>query len=89
MAVLPDADRKTVWGQFMRQERITAQLAAAVTGLTKAELRAAVDAVDQWVSDNSSAFNTAIPQPARGALTAAQKAALLVYIVLQRYLSGV
>ena len=53
-------------------------------GVTKADLRAAVDAVDQWCEDNSASLNAAIPQPARGALSAAQKAWLLCYVVRKR-----
>lgn len=61
----------------------------AITGLVKADLAAAVNAIDQWVSDNATAFNTSIPQPARNALTASQKAALLEIVVRYRYQSGV
>jgi hypothetical protein len=53
-------------------------------GITKADLRAAVDAVDDWVEANQTAFNLAIPQPARGALSATQKALLLDYVVRKR-----
>lgn len=52
--------------------------------VNKTDLRAAVDAVDDWVDANQTSFNTAIPQPARNALTAAQKSALLVYVVMRR-----
>ena len=84
MAVLQDADRIAVWLQFMRENR------AEITGaLTKAELRAAVDAADQWVSDNASSFNTALPVAARTALNASQKAAILMFVVAKRFGSGV
>jgi hypothetical protein len=53
--------------------------------LTKADLRAAVDAIDQWADDNAAAFNVAIPLPARTALTAKQKAQLLFYVVRRRF----
>jgi hypothetical protein len=53
-------------------------------GITKADLRAAVDAIDTWCDDNQASFNTAIPQPARTALTAAQKGWLLGYVVRKR-----
>lgn len=84
MAVLSDNDRADCWAQWMRESK------TAIGGaLTKAELRSAVNAIDQWVSDNASSFNTAIPQPARGVLTAAQKADLLVYVARKRFTSGV
>jgi len=57
-------------------------------GLTKIDVRAAVNAIDQWVSDNALSLNSAIPQPARAALTSEQKAQLLKYVVTRRYITG-
>jgi hypothetical protein len=67
------------------------QLSAAgePVSIVKADLRAAVDALDTWLNTNAAAINTAIPQPARGALTTQQKARLLQYVVARRYLTGV
>lgn len=53
--------------------------------VTKADLLAAVNAVDDWIDANAVAFNQAIPQPARGALTATQKAELLYRVAMKRY----
>ena len=53
----------------------------------KAALRGAVDAVDDWLDANATSFNQAIPQPARSALTAAQKLELL-YIVARKRFGG-
>lgn len=81
MAVLNETDRADVWRMYMKilsQERQT-------INITKQELRAAIDAVDTWVENNTASFNTAIPQPARGSLTARQKARLLVYVVMRRF----
>ena len=83
MAILSDPDRIAVWAEFMRD---AVNINAGASGLTKAELRAAVNAIDQWNEDNQSAFNLAIPQPARGALTAKQKATLQLAIVARRWL---
>lgn len=58
-------------------------------GITKADLLAAVDALDDFMHTNAAAVNSAIPQPARSALTTAQKARLLAYVVLKRYATGV
>lgn len=80
MAVLSDNDRAAAWAELMRRFD-------GVTSLSKADLRAAVNAVDDWVDSNSSSFNTALPQPARSTLTAKQKAQVLVYVVTRR--SGV
>ncbi len=82
MAVLSDNERIAVWSEFMRD---AARIGNGASGLTQAQLRAAVDAVDQWCEDNASSFNSAIPQPARGALSTKQKAALLMFVVARRH----
>jgi hypothetical protein len=51
-----------------------------VDSLTRAELRAAIDAADDWVVANAPSFNSA--------LTAPQKALLLSYVVRRRWLVG-
>jgi hypothetical protein len=84
MAVLSDNDRAALWADFMRNFP-----AGESCGITKAELRAAVNGLDDYINTNAGAINSAIPQPARGALTTAQKARLLQYVVAKRYLSGV
>jgi hypothetical protein len=57
-------------------------------GLTKPELRAAVDAADAWCNSNAAAFNSALPTPARTILTSAQKARLLAWVALHRHTHG-
>jgi hypothetical protein len=84
MATLADQDRIDVWADIMR--RLSAD--REPVSITKAELRAAIDAIDDWVHTNAAAFNTAIPQPARGALTAPQKARLLMLVVSKRFEKG-
>jgi hypothetical protein len=79
MAVLDNATRIALWTEVMRD------VLNCPSGITKAELRAAVDAIDDWVDSSTSSFNTAIPQPARTAMTAKQKAALLMMVVARRY----
>lgn len=80
MAVLGNADRRDVRDEFMRTPE-----PGDTFGIVKADLRAAVDAIDQWVDDNAASFNAAIPQPARGALTVRQKARLLSYVIAKRF----
>lgn len=77
MAVMSAEERRRVWAHFMR-------LNTESVSITKAELRAAVDATDQWIDDNAAAFNLALPQPARGALSATQKTLLFVYVAMRR-----
>ena len=81
MAVLSDANRYALWGQYMSD----ASARRDALPLSKADLRAAVNAVDAWVDANAAVFNLAIPQPARSALTAKQKADLLRYVVGRRW----
>lgn len=58
MAVLSDPDRIDVWADFMRQSGV---LGAVV----KADLRAAVNAADDWANTNAASYNSALPLPAR------------------------
>ena len=81
MAVLSNADRANLAADWMRQN-------TEVCSILKASLRAAIDAADDWANANAAAYNTAIPQPARGALTAAQKARILSYVITKRWQVG-
>jgi hypothetical protein len=84
MAVLPTNDRIAVWAQWMQENKAT------ITGaMTKADLQAAVNALDDFLNTNATAINNAIPAAARGALSTAQKAALLNYVVARRWGVGV
>lgn len=84
MAIMTDPQRVEAWAEFMREISDERE----PIGVTKPDLRAALNAVDQWISDNASSFNTAIPQPARAALTATQKARLLMFVVRKRFNVG-
>lgn len=82
MAVMTDPNRAACWADFMRSETGT------FGAMTKADLRAAIDAADQWCSDNAASFNLALPLTARTVLTATQKARLLAAVILKRYSTG-
>ena len=82
MPIMGDADRQACFVDFMRSE------SGAIGAVLKAELRAAVDAADQWASDNAAAYNAALPLPARTVLTASQKARLLAWVILKRWNVG-
>ena len=84
MAVLSDNDRSETWAELMREWSNAREPVA----LTKADLLAAVVAIDTWLNDNATSANTAIPQPARGALTTTQKALLLIHVARKRYVKG-
>lgn len=87
MAILTNADRIQLHADVMRDWSSDRETFGGT--LTKADLQAAINAVDQWVSDNAAAYNLAIPQPARNTLTASQKAKLLLEVVRRRYVKGV
>jgi len=53
--------------------------------LAKADLRAAVDAIDDWVENNAASFNSAIPEPARSSLNHKQKVRLLYMVIKHRW----
>lgn len=79
MTLLTDEQRADAHKQYMADE-------ATVHGsLTKADIRAAVNALDAWFDTNAATINAAIPQPARGVLTTAQKSRLVRYIIARRY----
>ena len=82
MPIMSDGDRQSCFVDFMRSE------GAAFGAVLKAELRAAIDAADQWASDNANSYNSALPLPARTVLTASQKARLLAWVILKRWNVG-
>jgi hypothetical protein len=81
MAVLPTNDRIKINTGFQQESSSTYEALA----LTKADLQAAVDAIDAWADANAASFNSAIPLPARTALTTRQKARLLALVLQRRY----
>lgn len=85
MAEMQDAERRHVWAEAMQEWSNNGETVA----LTKADLRAAVNAIDTWLNSNAAGLNAALPQPARGTLTTSQKARLLQIVVARRYLTGV
>ena len=81
MAILSNIDRKALWSELMSE----ASRDNESLPLTKAELRAAIDGIDDWLEANAASANSAIPQPARSALTAKQKAKLLMIVTAKRF----
>ena len=81
MAVLNEQDRFDVWADLMRQN-------VGEIKLTKQELRAAVNAIDDFFDANAVTINNALPAVAKANLTTPQKAILLQFVVSKRYLSG-
>ena len=81
MATLTNEQRRQVWAKYMERGE-------GGFSITKADLRAAVDGLDNYVDANEIAINQSIPQPARGALTNSQKSQLLQFVLEKRYGEG-
>jgi len=82
MAVLSTTVRQQIWRGLMRywsSQRET------LTGLTKSDLQAAVNAADDWADANVSSYNAALPAAFRNNATASQKALLLAAVILARF----
>jgi hypothetical protein len=80
MAVLDAENRRRVWAHLMRNwDKSLGRIP-----VNKIELRAAVDAADDWADANAAAYNTALPQPFRGAATTGMKSLLLCYVIMRR-----
>lgn len=86
MAVLSNAERTAVNQRFLAD---ASRLRDVLSGVLKQDVLAAVAAADQWAEDNKASYNAALPLPARTALTAQQKAAILAYVITRRYELGV
>ena len=80
MGVLDTAGRLQARHDFVYEDR-----EAAGVPLSKAELLAAIDAVDDWVNDNTVAFNNALSIAAKTNLTTKQKAKLLRVVLKRRW----
>ena len=78
MAVLGEVDRVEAWARWQREND-------EACGVTKAALRAALDAADAWADANAAGFNAALPLPARTLLSARQKARLLAFVITRRF----
>lgn len=85
MAVLNDTERAGLTALYMSD---TSRERQTIAGLSKPELRAAFNAADDWAEANKAEYNAALPVAARNALTPAQKAQLLMYVIRKRYETG-
>jgi hypothetical protein len=82
MAVLPDANRIEIWTKWMQD--LSSRLADTGT-LSKADMRAAVNATDDWIETNQASYNTALPAAFAAAATAKQKAELFMLVALKKF----
>ena len=80
MAILSEQDRQRIWRGLMRYwSRLREEV-----GVNKQDLKDAIDATDQWIDDNQSSYNSALPEPAKSNLTLAQKTLLFCAVALMR-----
>jgi hypothetical protein len=77
MAVLSTEERRRTLAHMMRQ-------ALGTISITKPQLRAAVDTIDDFLEAQASTINQAFPVAARTGLTTAQKAAVVSYVAARR-----
>lgn len=83
MATLSPSDRAAVAAELNRAFPPGESCAAL-----KDDIVAAVAALDALLDAQATAINNAIPLPARGTLTTAQKARCLMFVIQRRYLTG-
>jgi len=81
MAVMTDTDRHRAAMQWMR-ERV--RLATNLAGLTKIDLRSAVNDTDDWIEAAQGSFNTALPEPFKSTANVTDKTLLFCYVALRR-----
>ena len=81
MAVLTLSERRQAARRLAH--RMYGELGQSAT-LDLEQIVAAVAGIDDFLEANMIAINTAIPQPARGIMTAPQKAELLAYVALKK-----
>jgi hypothetical protein len=81
MAVLSTTERQRVWRGLMR---FWSRRGESFGSMTKADLQTAVNDTDAWIDSNSTSYNNAISQPARGQMTADEKTIMFAAVALAR-----
>lgn len=82
MPTLPEETRERIWAGYMES------VPGFVGDCTKADLKNAVDALDDWITNSAPTLDAGIPEPARSALSPHQKTKLFLMIVEERYAEG-
>lgn len=77
MAVLDSTNRTRCGNQLMRDGRCPG-------AVKKGDLRAAIDATDDWIEANGAAYNLALPLAFRTNATLQQKVLLFCYVAMRR-----
>lgn len=82
MPNLSPEKREQVWSAFMNE------VPGTVGDCAKADIRSAVDNLDDWITNSAPTLDQGIPEPARSALDGHQKTKLFLLIVQERYAEG-
>lgn len=80
MATLSAQDRLDATADYIREGGVA---------VSKDDLKAAFNALDDWFDTNAATLNAVLPVAARTGLTVQQKARLLTAVIRKRYISGV
>ena len=80
-ASLTDSDRVLVHHDYM--STLSAELVSV--GVSKQDFRDAVNATDQWITDNSASYNSALPLPIRTLLSTRDKERLFMFVARRRF----
>jgi len=82
MAILSDNDRAAI-NQLFQSE--ASAVREPLPGMTKHDLRNAVNATDQWIEDNKASYAAALPAVVRTNLTARQMARLFFRVANRKW----
>lgn len=77
MVLLSETARQRVMAQWMRENR-------SLVAFTKPDLAGAVAAIDQWIEDNTTSLNNALPAGYKANATLAQKIDLFCDVLRRR-----
>lgn len=83
MAVLSSEDRARVHRGLMRHLSFRAD-DLPCAGFTKAHLRTAIDATDEWIEANQASYIAALPEPFKAASPPALKVLLFCAVAVMR-----
>jgi hypothetical protein len=75
---LDATNRARTIAQLMRDSSLS------TAGLTKPDLRAALNAIDDWIDANQTSFNAALPLPFRTTASPELKSMVFCYVLLRR-----
>lgn len=74
---LTTQERVAIWQRFQ-------ELGHCPGSISKTQLRAAIDDIDDFLDANGTSINNAFPQPFRGDATVAQKAFVVAIVAAKR-----